>query len=145
VKRFPKSKEELLPLVKSWGWTVGVVLLCGLILAQGLTLYLRVQSWHTLTERVQTLLLGGGLSAKKDRSKGETQVARATDSTFFFRPAPAYKLSAILGDYAVINGCDVKVGDRIEKAVIEKIGVGSVSIREDGSDSPREIVLHPGL
>ena len=72
-------------------------------------------------------------------------MARAVDSTFFFHPKPAYTVSAILGNYVVINGREVKVGDRIDKAVVEKINIGSVSIREDGSDSPRELSLHPGL
>ena len=143
MKGIPKSKDDLLQLVKSWGWTAGVVVLCGLIVAQGLTLYLHVQSWETLKEKVEVLLTGGGF--KKEKGKDESQVARATDSTFFFRPVPTYAISAILGDYAVINGREVKVGDRIEKAVIEKINVGSVSIREDGADAPRELVLHPGL
>jgi hypothetical protein len=145
VKRIPKSKEELLLLVKNWGWTAGVVLLCGLILAQGLTLYLHVQSWDTLTDRVQNLLTGGGMGPKKDRNKDKPQVARSIDSTFFFRPQPAYSVSAILENYAVINGREVKVGDRIDKAVIDKINIGSVTIREDGTETPRELVLHPGL
>ncbi len=143
MKRIPKTKEEWLALVKKWGWTAGVVLLCGLVLVQGLTLYLSVQSWQTLTERV--ISPGGGRSLHKDRKKEEAPAVRAVEATFFFHPSPAYTVSAILGDYAVINGREVKTGDRIEKAVIEKINIGSVSIREDGSDSPRELILHPGL
>ncbi len=145
MKRIPKSNAEWLVLVKTWGWTVGVVLLGGLIVAQGLTLYLHVQSWDSLTDRVQALLAGTGGTAKKDLKKESSPAVRTTDSTFFFRPSPSYVVSAILGDYAVINGREVKTGDRIDKAVVEKINISSVSIREDGSDSPRELVLHPGI
>jgi len=142
VKHIPKSNEELLALVKRWGWTSGLVVLCGLILAQGLTLYRHVQSWDRLRERVGIIT---DVVSKKERNKEEPPMARAVDSTFFFHPKPAYTVSAILGNYVVINGREVKVGDRIDKAVVEKINIGSVSIREDGSDSPRELSLHPGL
>jgi hypothetical protein len=161
--KLPSNQEEILDLVKQWGWTVGLALLSLLVLWKGLTLYQSVQSWRLTNEKVQHLLRGGDLGGKKKELAPFSPESRSVDSTFFFRPPPEYQLTAILGNYAVINGQEVRVGDRIEKAavdnpgspqkgdrpvkkaVVEKIAIGSVTIREEGAESPREILIHPGL
>jgi hypothetical protein len=142
--KFPSNREELLDVVKLYGWTTSLVVLSLMVFWQGLTLYQYVQSWSLLEKRVQGVLGGDSLAKKKDQDQGPDG-GRSVDATFFYRPEPSYVLSALINDRAVINGKEVKVGDQVEKAVVEKIDLGSVTLREEGADTPRVIQIHPGI
>jgi hypothetical protein len=142
--KIPMEKEAWLALGKTWGWTCAIVALLIVILMQGLTLRATMQSWNQLTERVLSLMtMSGSQSRKKPVEEGKSGI-RTIESTFFYHPQPNYTLSAIMGGIAVVNGKEVRVGDKIDKAVVEKVGIGSISIREDGADKAQEIVMHPG-
>ncbi|HPA44929.1 MAG TPA: hypothetical protein PLZ55_15490 [bacterium] len=62
----------------------------------------------------------------------------------FFRRAFNYELSAIYKDQAVINGQEVKAGQRIGNATLQEIRLASVLIHEDGQPAPRELVMFQG-
>lgn len=145
MKTKETSQEMVVALVKKWGWTGGIVVLLLLLAWQGLTLYRSMQSWTATENKVRVALSGDSLRTKKGEDKGVPEAGRQVGETFFFRPKPEYKISAILDGKAVINGKEVRQGDRVDKAVVETIGVGTVTIREDGSDSPRELAIHRGL
>jgi len=168
------GRTEIEVFVKKWGWTVAMALLFGIALWEGLTLRREVQSWRLLNsesgslQRKADFLLSVPESAKKGSSlpgeKGEdagkqgvqpkrdtsgaketpTPDPRAVEATFFYRPKSTYTLTAILSDYAVVNGKEVRVGDRIEKGVVKEIEPGFVSILDDGTKDPKKIDLHPG-
>ena len=55
-----------------------------------------------------------------------------------------YQLTAIYMDRAVINGQDVKVGDRVGKALLKEIGVFDVKIQEEGKENPQTIQMFTG-
>lgn len=145
MKGLPQTKEAWLELVKAWSWTIALAILVLFLMWQGLTLYGSVRSWQDLSNRVQSTLADGAAQALNRKTQEVAKEGRTISSTFFYRPTPSYTLSAIFDNKAVINGKEVKVGDRVEKALIEKIGIESVTIREDGSNTPRDIQIHPGL
>lgn len=140
---FPRNRAELVDMVKRRGWTAALALMLLLVAWQGLTLFGYVQSWRLLEDKVRLALAGGGIREAKPAPVSSPE-KRQIEATFFHRPQPNYTLSAIFDDRAVVNGIEVRVGDRIEKAVVEKIGIGSITIREDGAKDSREIVMHPG-
>lgn len=143
MMEFPKNRAEIVDMVKRRGWTAALALMALLVAWQGLTLFGYVQSWGLLEDKVRLALAGGGVREAKPTPNPSPE-RRQIEATFFHRPQPNYSLSAIFDDRAVVNGKEVRVGERVEKAVVEKIGIGSITIREDGSNDPREIVMHPG-
>jgi hypothetical protein len=142
--RIPANQAEWTLFVKSNYWTIAITVLGLIVCWQGLTLYLQMQSWARLERRVDSILLE---EKPKDTSEGsnegEESTRRTVEATFFHHPKSQYKLTAILGDYAVIGGQEVKVGGRIEKATLESIDSNGVTLLEDGSDAPKKILLHP--
>ncbi len=143
--QLPNSRAEWEALVKENAWTILVAGFGLVALWQGLTLYSQMRSWESLETRVQNVVMKDPISAKKDRESGEDVGSRSITETFFYRPSSSYKITAILGDLAVVNGKEVKIGDSIEKAVVEKIELNSVTLKIEGEANPKRIELHPGL
>lgn len=144
MNNLPQNREAWLELVKAWGWTIALIILAVFLMWQGLTLFQSVRSWQNLSDRVQSTLADGAAQAQNKKNGKVEAEGRAISSTFFYRPQPDYKLSAIFDNKAVINGQELKAGDRVGSALIEKIDIESVTIREDGSSKSREIPMHPG-
>ena len=137
------SAEEA---VKKWGWTCAAVMLAAVVSWQGLTLHAQVQSWRRLKGKADELLMGGVGGGGRNAAQTESAPdSRTVESTFFNRPKSQYALTAILDHHAVINGQEVKVGDRVGRGLVQKIEPVSVTILEDGKETPKKIELHPGL
>jgi len=143
--RVPKNPAEWEALVKENVWTILVGLFVLIALWQGLTLFTQVRSWQGLQTRVQNVIAKEAIPPLKEEKSGEESDSRSIEETFFYRPSSSYKITAIFGDRAVVNGKEIKVGDRLEKAVVEKIEVNSVTLKVEGEDDPKRIELHPGL
>ena len=143
--QLPSSQAEWEAFVKENLWTILIGAVCLIALWQGLTLFTQVRSWERLQTRVQNVVMREAISSKKDRESGQGEAIRSVTETFFFRPSSSYKITAIFGDHAIVNGKEVKVGDRIESAVVKKIEINSVTLKEEGEDNPKRIELHPGL
>jgi len=143
--RLPGSQAEWEAFVKENIWTILTGALCLIALWQGLTLFTQMRSWADLQTRVQNVVSGETASSKKARDSAENEGARSVIETFFYRPSSTYTITAIFGDRAVVNGKEVKVGDQIEKAVVQKIEINSVTLKEEGEDNPKRIEMHPGL
>lgn len=143
--QLPRTPADWEAFVKENVWTIVIGALCLVALWQGLTLFGQVRSWQSLQDQVQTLIMRGVASGKNSEDTGDDAKKRALESTFFYRPSASYRITAILDGRAVVNGKEVKVGDRVENAVVEKIEVNSVTLKEEGEESPKRIELHPGL
>jgi hypothetical protein len=151
--KLPATQAEFVDWVKSNYRTVAIVLLCVLVSWQGLTLCLQMQSWHQLEKRALYLLTAGLSEGSETSSEGgQEQGMRSVEATFFYHPKPQYTLSAILDGTAVVtvkfHGREVKnqevqVGGRIDMATVESIDSNGITIREDGSNTPKRITLHP--
>ena len=142
--RIPANQAEWTLFVKSNYWTISITFLALLVCWQGLTLYLQMQSWDRLERRVDSMLEEGASDTVSQAPNGEGETpGRTVEATFFHHPKPQYKLTAILGDYVVIGGQEVKVGGRIEKATLESIDSNGVTLLEDGSKAPRKVLLFP--
>lgn len=139
------SQEETITWLKAHAWSLAAAVLLALVAWQGLTLRTTVQSWSDLDAQIRALLSG-----KTDEIQGESAAAvsesvdRQVTATFFYRPHVNYELTAIMGARAVINGSEVKVGDRVGDAVVQKIQPASVSLLEDGKTEQTVIEIHPG-
>jgi hypothetical protein len=142
--RIPANQAEWILFVKS---TTDDCDFLGLVICwQGLTLYLQMQSWTGLERRVDSMLEKESSDTGSKASNAEGDISgRTVEATFFHHPKPQYKLTAILGDYVVLDGQEVKAGGRIEKATLESIDSDGITLKEDGSEAPRKILLHPEL
>ena len=141
----PSSRREWEIFVKENYWAILGFLLCLVALWQGLTLYTQMRSWEQLQTRVQSVLNKDPFSPKKEGESKEMAKKRSVEETFFYRPSSSYEITAIFDDRALINGKEMKVGDTIEKAIVEKIEVNAVTLKVEGEDNPKRIELHPGL
>ena len=143
--QFPKTQAEWEAFVKENVWTILVGLLALIALWQGLTLFTQVRSWRGLQDRVETVIAKEAIAPVRGDKSTEDEGKRSLDETFFYRPNSTYKITAIFDDRAIVNGKEIKVGDRLEKATVEKIEVNAVTLKVEGEDNPKRIELHPGL
>lgn len=143
--QLPRTPADWEAFVKENAWTILIGALCLIALWQGLTLFGQVRSWQSLQGQVQSLIMKGVASGKNSEETQAESGKRSLESTFFYHPSTRYQITAILDGKAVVNGKEVKVGDRVENAVVEKIEVNSVTLKEEGEESPKRIELHPGL
>ena len=81
-----------------------------------------------------------GPSGPRADSNRSNQTAR----NIFKNEKQSYTLTMIYMDTAVINGQNLKVGDRVGKAVVQSIDLTSVELLEDGSESPKTIAMFQG-
>jgi len=142
--KIPQNSGELLVLLRLHAWTTLLVILGVLVFAQVLTLGYSMRSWHNLSTGVERLLADETESAAKTEGNGTDQQLRTVEATFFHSPTVGYALTGIYDDRALLNGQEVKVGDRVGKAVVQRIEIGSVTIQEDGAPASQELVLHTG-
>ncbi len=82
-------------------------------------------------------------SVSEKPSPGDRE-KKKPEKNIFKREHIPYKLTAIFMDQAVIDGREVKVGDRVGKAVVKEIGNSHVKILEDGKEHPRTLSMFQG-
>lgn len=142
--QIPHKAEEWVVFIRQNVWSIASLILTILVCYQGLTLVWSMRSWSSLEMKMNLLSKGG---SSQGAGEGLTLVAekRRVEATFFYRPVLTYNLTAILGDRAVVNGQEVKVGERVGRAMLTRIDIGSITLLEDGSTSPKQIDLHQGL
>jgi len=75
---------------------------------------------------------------------GNTPQKKKPVKNIFRRDNTKYQLTAIYMDKAVINGKVVKVGDRVGKAIVQKIGTSTVTVQVEGQDHPRTLEMFKG-
>ena len=77
-----------------------------------------------------------GSNASGDQKKPKKNIFRTDNMT--------YQLTAIYLDSAVINGQDVKIGDRVGKATLKEIGIFDVKLQEEGKENSQTVQMFTG-
>lgn len=127
-------------------WWRGVIALLGIVLA------LQLYSWaSTLLDfnRINHLISQAeDLSAKPESGNqppdGQPKPPKEPAKNIFKKEDVQYQLTAILMDYAVINGQNVKVGEKAGKAEVKEIGNDFVVIQEEGKEQTTTLSLFQG-
>ncbi len=110
-----------------------------------LALVCAATAWSALSPPVDLGSASRSRDTKKDGNKEESSKPDISLSRDLFSPPASYSYSlqgvySMDGtDYAIINGSDAKVGDRVGQATVTEITAEVVKIKEDGKESPTEL------
>lgn len=86
---------------------------------------LKVRAVNAAVERV--------LSSEEEKGKSQWSVPPPPNIDDPWQQRPNYSFEGVVGNLAIINGRQVKVGDLIGSATLEAVGIDSVKIKkEDG-------------
>lgn len=86
-----------------------------------------------------------GTEEEQGNNRGGIQLSRdfwSTPRGVSYKLKSVYTMAGV--DYAIINGKDLKVGDRVEKATVLSIERELVKIQEEDKDHPTELRLKSG-
>ncbi len=141
--KHPRIEQlELILRVHWWRGLMGILILLLLIQVYScVTTLLDFRRIDSLIAQAEDLNTTPNKTEDNAQRQSQNQPPKQPAKNIFKKEDVQYQLTAILMDYAIINGQNAKVGDKVGKAEVKEIAMDHVIIQEDDKDQPTTLMM----